>query len=56
LVAGRGVLERSTTCTTICMPDTEEVSPQQLLGNIDKLMNAALVTSTKTHINGLEIN
>ena len=29
------------------MPNTGEVSPQQLLGNIDKLMNAALATSTK---------
>jgi len=29
------------------MPNTGEVSPEQLLGNIDKLMNAALATSTK---------
>jgi hypothetical protein len=29
------------------MPNTGEVSPDQLLGSIDKLMNAALATSTK---------
>lgn len=29
------------------MPNTGEVSPEQLLGNIDKMMNAALATSTK---------
>lgn len=29
------------------MPNTGDTSPEQLLGNIDKLMNAVLATSTK---------